>query len=96
MTDIGPEPASPPAVPAPSGLLAAATRSALEAVNRESSPLGASALLLAGLLDAGGYNAAGAAALAKAHRETLESALKGAPKPNDAVDELLARRQRSG
>jgi hypothetical protein len=93
---IGADTAATGPVSAASTPVADATRAALEAVDRVSSPMGSSALLLAGLLDSGGYNAAGAAALAKAHRETLESALKGAPKANDAVDELLSRRLRSG
>lgn len=73
-----------------------ATRRALDEVGRADSPAGAQALLLAHLLESGGYNAAGAAALARAHRDAVQEALRGAPKPGDRLDELLQRRAARG
>lgn len=96
-----PQPAASPTVPTllPSppdasgpGLIEAATLAELAAADRASSSAGVEALHLAHLLDAGGYTAQGAAALAKARREALAVALADAKPAEDAVTELQRRR----
>ena len=74
------------------GRVQAATLAELEASSRALSPDGVVALHLAQMLDAGDYNAQGAAALAKSHAEALTRALRGAAPAGDAVDELRERR----
>jgi hypothetical protein len=69
----------------------AAVRKQLATVGREATPEGVIALGLAGLLDAGGHTASGAAALARELRVTLTAALVDA-RPASALDELKARR----
>lgn len=87
-----PPPAAPPTWEGP-GAVESATLEELKAAGREASSLGQEALLLARLLDDGGYTAQGAAALAKARREALEAALKGAKKSASALDDLRNRRE---
>lgn len=58
----------------------------LAAVDRADTTRGLAALHLAGLVDAGGYNAQGAAALVKAHREALDLALEGSQSTADVID----------
>lgn len=72
--------------------LAAATRATLDEAGRADSPAGVSALLLAAKLDLGGDTGSAMAALAKQHLAALEEALKDAPRAEDRVDELRARR----
>lgn len=67
----------------------AATRAALDAVNRADTVMGALALALAAKIDA--TPGAGAAPLAKELRVTLDRALEGVAAA-DAMDELKARR----
>lgn len=74
------------------GRVEAATLAELEAAERAGTSAGVEALHLARLLDAGGYTAQGAAALAKARREALAVALEGAKVAEDALDELRRRR----
>jgi hypothetical protein len=75
------------------GPVSEATLAELVDAGRESTSTAREALLLAGLLDAGGYTAQGAAALARARRDALAVALAGAPSKADRLDELRARRQ---
>jgi hypothetical protein len=79
------------AVPSVPSVLAA-TLAELEAAERTGSPHAATALLLAGHLDAGKTTAQGIAALAKAHRDALDKALDGARPAADKLDEIAARR----
>ena len=89
-----PKPKATDVVPAPGpGPVTDATMAELVEAGRQETSTGREALLLAGLLDAGGYTAQGAAALAKARREALAVALAGAPSKADRLDELRARRQ---
>lgn len=62
------------------------TRAELQEVGRDETSAGVAALALAELFDAGGYNAQGAAALVKAHREALELALAGAHSEADVIE----------
>ena len=77
-----------------SGSVTAATERELQEAGRDGTADGVVALHLAGLLDAGDYNAQGAAALSKAHREALAEALKGAVKKADVIDDIFARRDK--
>ena len=74
------------------GRIESASLAELEASDRAGTADGVTALHLARLLDGGEYNAQGAAALAKAHAESMSRALKGAQQVADAVDDLRARR----
>lgn len=69
--------------------LAAATLADLSRVDRADTTDGIAALHLAELIDAGGYNAAGAAALVKAHREALVVALEGTAPTADVIDAIF-------
>lgn len=71
-----------------------ATLGQLQAVDRESTPLGTAALTLAEQVDAGGHTATGLAALVKQLEATLRSALEGTKVSKSAVDELRERRER--
>lgn len=68
-------------------------RQVLEAAGRLATPEGAHVMHLAVLFANGQHTAAGAASLSKELRSAMESALRGAPKQADAVDELDARRR---
>ena len=72
-------------------LLEATWRALLE-VGRDETPAGVSALLLAAEIDKGGQSGSAMAALAKQHQSQLDEALKNAPRAEDRVDELRARR----
>lgn len=85
--------AVPAASPSGPGLIEVATLAELEAAGRAASSAGVEALHLARLLDAGGYTAQGAAALAKARREALAVALAHAKPAEDALTELQRRRE---
>lgn len=81
-----------PSAATPSGdllLLEAATRAELFRVERHETTRGIAALTLARLIDAGGYNAQGAAALVKAHREALDLALEGTTETADVIDAIF-------
>jgi hypothetical protein len=69
--------------------LAEQTRIELEAAGRQETAHGIAALGLAELFDAGGYNAQGAAALVKAHRDALAVALEGADREADVIDRIF-------
>jgi hypothetical protein len=71
---------------APRRTIAAATLADLELAGREDTTAGITARHLAELLDAGGYNAQGAASLVKAHREALGIALEGTSPTADVID----------
>lgn len=74
--------------------LAEQSRRELAAADRLETHSGVAALMLAELLDKGGYNAQGAASMVKAHREAMAAALAGAKRADDAVDDLRERRRR--
>lgn len=78
-------PHRPNATPDPLSL-EAATLADLQTADRAASTRGIAALRLARLLDAGQYNAQGAAALVKAHREALDLALEGTAPVADVID----------
>jgi hypothetical protein len=69
--------------------IAVATLADLTAVDRQDTTAGITALHLAELLDAGGYNAQGAASLVKAHRESLAVALEGTAPDADVIDAIF-------
>lgn len=69
--------------------IAASTLSDLRLVDRHQTTAGITALHLAELLDAGGYNAQGAASLVKAHREALAVALEGTQANADVIDAIF-------
>ena len=69
--------------------IAASTLSDLQLVTRHETTAGITALHLAELLDAGGYNAQGAASLVKAHREALALALEGTTPMADVIDGIF-------
>ncbi len=69
--------------------IAASTLADLTAVDRQDTTPGITALHLAELLDAGGYNAQGAASLVKAHREALGLALEGTTPDADVIDVIF-------
>jgi hypothetical protein len=69
--------------------LEAATLADLRPVDRDRTTAGVATLKLARLIDAGGYNAQGAAALVKAHREALEVALEGTSPTADVIDAIF-------
>jgi hypothetical protein len=75
--------------PAARRSLAVATLADLSGVGREDSTAGLAALHLAELIDAGGYNAQGAASLVKAHREALVVALEGTAPTADVIDAIF-------
>lgn len=79
--------------PAPEGGVLGATRAQLAAIGRAESPLGATALVLAGRLDAGADPGSAMAAMAKELRGIMADLLKEAPVVADPVDELRARRK---
>lgn len=71
-----------------------ATLEELTAVNRQDTPLGRAALVLAGRLDNAKDDAGSAvAALAKELRSTLDAALKNATTKADPLDELREKRE---
>lgn len=72
--------------------LVSAYRSQLESAGRLDTPEGAHVMLLAGLFVSGQHTASGAASLSRELRAAMETALKGAPRKADAVDELSNRR----
>ena len=61
----------------------------LRCVDRHTTTRGLAALHLARLLDGGQYNAQGAAALVKAHREALDLALEGTSPTADVIDAIF-------
>lgn len=69
--------------------IAASTLGDLRRVDRHETTAGITALHLAELLDAGGYNAQGAASLVKAHREALALALEGTAPTADVIDVIF-------
>lgn len=69
--------------------LAEQTLAELQAAGRDGTAHGIAALGLAELFDAGGYNAQGAAALVKAHREALAVALEGGDREADVIDRIF-------
>ncbi len=69
--------------------IAASTLGDLERVDRHETTAGITALHLAELIDAGGYNAQGAASLVKAHREALGLALEGTTPTADVIDVIF-------
>ena len=71
-----------------------AVRSVLAAAGREHAPAGVLALRLAAMVDEGGHTASGAAALARQLLATMDTALAGAPKAADKLDEIAQRRAR--
>lgn len=73
--------------------VAEAYRKQLEMAERLDTPEGAHVMLLAMLFANGQHTAAGAASLSRELRSAMETALRGAPKAADAVDELTARRR---
>lgn len=75
--------------PAARRSIAVSTLADLSAVKRDETTAGITALHLAELLDAGGYNAQGAAALVKAHREALALALEGTTPTADVIDVIF-------
>ncbi len=84
-------PIRPPIRPADADPLSleAATLADLRPVERDRTTQGIAALKLARLIDAGGYNAQGAAALVKAHREALDLALEGTTETADVIDAIF-------
>lgn len=78
-----------PATPPDPLSLEAATLADLQAVDRHGTTRGIAALRLARLLDAGDYNAQGAAALVKAHREALDLAMEGTTPEADVIDVIF-------
>jgi hypothetical protein len=74
--------------------LAEAYRKQLEQAERLETPEGAHVMHLAVLFASGQHTAAGAASLSRELRSAMETALRGAPKAEDALDELTARRRR--
>lgn len=90
-----PAPAEVPPVPLPvaSGLVAA-VRAELEAAERDATALGAQALALAARIDTGADTGSAIAALSKELRAVMDSALAGAAKAADKLDELSERRKR--
>lgn len=94
-TGPAPEPVEDEPAPGPNAGAQAildATQKALDEAQAASTPEGALSLHLAALMAAGGYTAAGAAALAKALREAMAEALKARP-TSDALDELVKKRR---
>ena len=81
----------------PAGRVADAVRAELKRVGRESSSLGASALLLAERIDAGKEPGSALAALNRELRATLAEALRGETRSGVAAmrDELAERRARA-
>lgn len=77
----------------PRGLVATYRRR-LESAGRLDLPEGEHVMLLAEMLAAGGHTASGAASLSRELRAAMDSALEGAPKVADDIDELTARRER--
>lgn len=69
--------------------IAASTLCDLRRAKRHETTAGITALHLAELLDAGGYNAQGAASLVKAHREALALALEGTAPLADVIDVIF-------
>lgn len=80
--------------PVPAGGVLAATRAQLDTIGRIDTPLGATALVLAGRLDAGADPGSAMAAMAKELRGIMSELLAGAPAVSDPVDELRARRKK--
>jgi len=66
----------------------------LKAADRLATPEGAHVMHLAELFANGRHTAAGAASLSKELRAAMESALRGAARAPDAMDELEERRRR--
>lgn len=83
----------PAEVPGPDGGVLAATRAQLGAIGRADTPLGATALVLAGRLDVGADPGSAMAAMAKELRAVMAELLRGAPAVADPVDELRERRR---
>lgn len=79
--------------PGQEGGVLAATRAQLAAIGRAETPLGATALVLAGRLDAGADPGSAMAAMAKELRQVMADLLAGAPMVADPVDELRERRR---
>lgn len=77
--------------------LSASVQAALEDVGRASTPLGLSALLLAGQIEAGGHTGSALAALNRELRSTLAEATRGTVRSSVAAmrDELAARRRQA-
>lgn len=71
-----------------------ATRRELEAVGKVDTPLGATALALAGRLDANDDPGSAMAAMAKELRTTMAELTRTAPAVADPIDELKKRRER--
>lgn len=80
-------------LPVASGLVAA-VRAELEAAERDATALGAQALALAARIDTGADTGSAIAALSKELRAVMDSALAGAAKAADKLDELSERRKR--
>ena len=78
-------------VEGPYGRLAAATRSELAAVGRETTPAGVAALLLAERIDSGQGTESGMASLSKEWRATMVVALADARKVESELDKLRER-----
>lgn len=69
-------------------------RQVLKTAGRLATPEGAHVMHLANLFANGEHTAAGAASLSRELRSAMESALQGAPKQADAMDEIAERRRR--
>jgi hypothetical protein len=85
----------PPAAPASTGSLAAATQAELDRAGRLASAVGQAALALARRIDAShGETGSALAALVREHRATLAEAVKDVEVAADPLDELRNRRER--
>ena len=71
----------------------AAVREELDAIGKLTTPAGATALVLAGRLDAGEDPGSAMAAMAKELRATMTELTRSTPAAADPVDELKRRRE---
>jgi len=78
--------------PEPPHTITEATRRQLAEVGREHSPMGMTALVLAGKLDRGEDSGSGMAALARQLAATIQEATRDAKQAASPLDELRARR----